>query len=58
MDLKQTEGPIIVWLDYGDDAGWRPTSYPTVEDALAEIGYGNPFVVTRKVKLEESDGKS
>jgi hypothetical protein len=43
---NETAGPIILWENYGYE-GWKPTSFPTVRDALAAQRFNSEFVITR-----------
>ena len=49
--MSDTQGPIILWLDYGYE-GWKPTSFATVKDALLADRYGSKFVITRVIEFE------
>ena len=51
-DNYHTNGPVIVWTDYGHD-GWSPRSYPTVLAAL-EAGQTHGFVITQRINLAET----
>ncbi len=51
---KRPTGPYIVWINYGYD-GWAPYDYETVEDALKHKASGDEWILTRTVKLVESD---
>lgn len=57
MTNKDTEGPYIVWVNYGYN-GWSPTSYATIQEAIvhgSREAYGYEIVVTKtvSVKVEE-----
>jgi hypothetical protein len=53
-DDPDLQGPIIRWVDYGYE-GWRPTSHPTLTDALVADRYATTFVLTRLVEYEVVD---
>ena len=46
-----TDGPIILWLDYGCE-GWKPTSYTSIREALEAQKYGSNYRITRLVTYE------
>jgi hypothetical protein len=54
--LQETEGPIIVWVNYGYE-GWQPKSYHTLKEALLGERYSTEFVVTRLVTYEVTEVK-
>ena len=51
--------PYAVWIDYGCYEGWKPSWFDTPEEAVkfVESGTtsGNPFVITKTMKLEVSE---
>lgn len=51
---KATDGPYIVWLDFGYD-GWSPESYATLKEALEAPRYDSDYVITRKCEYEISE---
>lgn len=49
---KETQGPYIVWTDYGGE-GWQPTSYKDKEAVAAAILRSHePICVTKKLEVE------
>ena len=49
---EDADGPIILWLDYGNYEGWKPVSFDSVKEALEDDRYGNEFRVTRLTRYE------
>lgn len=47
-DNGNADGPVIRWDDYGYE-GWKPYSYATLTEALADDRHGSRFVLTRRV---------
>jgi hypothetical protein len=43
-----TDGPYILWLDYGVD-GWSPKSFPTLKDALIADRRDHDWVITKRL---------
>jgi hypothetical protein len=50
-DDPATNGPFIVWQDYGYE-GWAPTSYATLKEALEAHRYQSEFVITKRVEFD------
>jgi len=48
--MNDTEGPYIVWFDYGYE-GWRPYSYKTLREAL-ETSKPYSYIITKKCEYE------
>lgn len=46
-----TEGPIIMWINYGSD-GWKPTSYPSVRSALEADRFTSQFIITKPLAYD------
>ena len=44
-------GPYTVWVNHGYE-GWSPTSYDTLEEAIAHESYGLMKAITRAVQYE------
>lgn len=47
-------GPYTVWENYGTE-GWKPTDYPTLQEAVASHKFCSEWVITRSVKWEAVD---
>lgn len=47
-------GPYTVWENYGTE-GWKPTDYPTLQEAVAAHKFCSEWVVMRSVKWEAVD---
>ena len=51
MTLASTEGPYVVWENYGCE-GWQPKSYTDLREALTAQRFNSEFVVTKVVDYE------
>ncbi len=52
---ERPKGPYIIWVNYGSHENWKPYDYETIEDALVHPAFGGEWILTKPVKLVESD---